>query len=230
MTAQTWRKLLVKLLITTAAMVCVGSAAATEKPEDGDIRGMHIGMHVEDINNANYERVSCARLDGDGSTQADIAKVSAFADCPADASGLISVQVHYAAIEPWSKISDRFQGTKLAGHPVNLYVRISSEGIVQALLAETDPQARRYMRKKAFLLTLRIKGRYGRENWTCSKDTPNDQKHRVGGMFIDETCKKQLDGRQLIVHTRLYRKAGQGPKDFVGSTIFEILGPNVESS
>lgn len=218
-----------KAIAISTLVLATGLVWAADKAQDRDIRGLRIGMSVQEVTNKNFERVNCAQLDGAGQ-QVEIKAVSEFKDCLVDSDGLSSVQVHYAAIEPWNKISDRFQGTKLAGHPVNLYLRISSNGTLRALLAETDSQARRYLRKKAFLLSIRIKGRYGRENWTCKRDKPTDEKQRVGGMFIDEICEKKLEGRRLLVHTRLYREAGQEAGEFIGATKFEILGPDVQSS
>jgi len=215
------------MIIATVLALFAGAVPAAEDPDDGDIRGLRIGMNVKEVNNENYQRVNCVVPDT-GGKQADIATVSDFQMCPADSSGLVPVQVHYAPIEPWSNISDRFQGTKLAGHPVNLYVRVGPEGTIKALMARTDPEARRYLRKKAFLLSLRIKGRYGRENWHCKRDKPSDERQRVGGMFIDETCEKQLEGRRLIVHTRLYRESDQDQDESTSGTLFEILGPDVQ--
>ncbi len=221
------RRHLAGLLLLTASLAGFDAATAAEDPAQGDIRNLRIGMRVDEIRQEDYRKVSCALASTDNSTtQVDL---DGYERCPTDGRGLIPLRLHYAPIEPWSQISDRFDGTKISGHPVNLWIDIDRSGHLQGIRAETDAEASRYMRKKAFLLGLRVKARYGKENWSCERSEPNDQKQRVGGMFIDEICEKQLDGRRLILHTSLYRAAGQEIKEFVGATELEILGSGIQS-
>ena len=45
-------------------------------------------------------------------------------------------------------------------------------GVVQGIRIVTDPEARMYLKKKAFLLGIRVMGRYGRDGWTCTEAEP----------------------------------------------------------
>ena len=111
-------------------------------------------------------------------------------------------------------------------HPVILSLLIDDRGVVQGIRAVTDPDARMYMKKKAYLLTLRVKGRYGRDGWHCRREEPVGGKTPVGGVFIDEVCEKTYHGRRLVVHTDLYRTAEQSGREFTNATRLEILSPS----
>ena len=115
--------------------------------------------------------------------------------------------------------------TQLAGHPVVLSVLLDGGGVVRGIRALTDPKAGLYLKKKAFLLGVRVKGRYGREDWACRENAPPGDRTPVGGMFIDEICEKDYNGRRLVLHTELYRAPGQDGREFTDRTRFEILGP-----
>ena len=49
---------------------------------------------------------------------------------------------------------------------------IDEQGVVQGLRIVTDPEARLYLKKKAFLFGIRVMGRYGRDGWTCTDGRP----------------------------------------------------------
>lgn len=212
------------LLLLLSCLIGPGALAA-ENPDEGDVRNLRIGMHVADIHSDDYRAVSCASTSD--AESAPLAAIQQFRECRADSRGLHPLRMHYAPIQPWSQISSRFSGTKIAGHPVNLWIDVDTNGRVQSIRAETDEAASRYLRKKAFLLGLRVKARYGRENWTCERAGPDQNKLRVGGMFIDEVCEKSLEGRRLILQTNLYRAQGQEADEFVGSTRLQFLAKDV---
>jgi hypothetical protein len=79
-----------------------------------------------------------------------------------------------------------------------------------------------YLKKKAFLLGIRVMGRYGRDGWTCTDATPGD-KAPVGGMLIDRRCEKIFHDRRLILETDLYRTADQQGQAFTDATRLEIF-------
>lgn len=204
-----------------AAGLLLGFAAgAAEDPEEGDLRDLRVGMTVGELPAEGYTDFACGN-DGAAPGPA-IAGWQAYARCPADARELHEVAFAYAEsrLEP---LGDRWEGTKVAGHPVIPSLLIDESGVVQGLRIVTDPEARLYLKKKAFLFGLRVMGRYGRDGWTCT-DLPPGDKQPVGGMLIDRRCEKQGHGRRLILETDLYRAAGQEGQEFTGGSRLEILG------
>ena len=110
-------------------------------------------------------------------------------------------------------------GDKLGGHqgrrpPGDPLAPDRRQGVVQGLRIVTDPEARLYLKKKAFLLPIRVMGRYGRDGWDCIDAQPGEGRPPVGGMFIDRHCEKTFHDRRLVLETDLYRTAGQSGQEF----------------
>ena len=95
--------------------------------------------------------------------------------------------------------------------------------MVQGIRIVTDPDTRMYLKKKAFLLGIRVMGRYGRDGWTCIEAEPGAGRAPVGGLFIDRHCEKVFHDRRLILDTDLYRTADQQGQEFTGATRLEIF-------
>ncbi|MBV8592194.1 MAG: hypothetical protein JO212_19425 [Acetobacteraceae bacterium] len=87
----------------------------------------------------------------------------------------------------------------------------------------TDPNARLYMHKKAFLLGQQAKARYGDEGWTCTQGSPSDNEQPVGGVFVKEHCEKITPTRHIIVERDLFRHPGEDLKQFVDDSKITIL-------
>jgi hypothetical protein len=111
----------------------------------------------------------------------------------------------------------------VAGHPVIPSLLIDDQGVVQRIRIVTDPDARLYLKKKAFLLPIRVMGRYGRDGWACVDAAPGAGMTPVGGMFIDRRCEKTFHDRRLVLETHLYRTAEQSGQEFTDSTRLEII-------
>ena len=94
--------------------------------------------------------------------------------------------------------------------------------MIDGLRIDTDPQARLFWRKKAHLLALVVKSRYGEEGWECHDNEPSGGETAVGGLFIKQRCEKVAGERKLLLDQRLYRRAGQPMNDFVNETHVEI--------
>jgi hypothetical protein len=109
-------------------------------------------------------------------------------------------------------------GTIVAGHPAVLTLLVDGSGHVGGLNIETDPKARLFVRKKAFLLGTQVKSRYGADGWTCSQGQPESGEQPVGGVFVKERCTKTARGRSLVVERSLFRRPGQDAKSFVDET------------
>jgi hypothetical protein len=209
--------------IACAVIVVVlvaASATAAENPLEGDLRDLRVGMAVAELPVEGYVDLACGNDGREPGTPLD--GWSQFERCPPDAAGLHEVAFAFAP-SPLEALGDRWEGTKVAGHPVIPSLLIDDDGIVQGLRIVTDPDTRLYLHKKAYLFGIRVMGRYGRDGWTCTEADPGDDRSPVGGMFIDRHCEKTFHDRRLILETDLYRDAGQQGREFTNATRLEIF-------
>lgn len=205
-------------MLLTAATVGWANGAASQ-PAANDLRDLRVGMALADVPATGYVDLACAADPG-----RKLASWSEFASCPADGRGLHEVRFAYdEASNPLGPLDDKYQGTKVAGHPVLLTLLVGDDRRVDGLEIETDPKARLYLRKKAFLFASQAKARYGVAGWDCAGLPPAEGEEPVGGVFVNERSEKVADGRRLIVERRLLRHAGQPIKDFVGDSRLTIL-------
>ena len=197
-----------------------GPAGAAEDPQDGDLRDLRVGMSVAELPAEGYVDLACGNAGG--APETPLANWAEFERCPPDAAGLHEVTFAYAE-SPLAELGDRWEGTKVAGHPVIPSLLIDEQGVVQGIRIVTDPDTRMYLKKKAFLLGIRVMGRYGRDGWTCTEAEPGAGRAPVGGLFIDRHCEKIFHDRRLILDTDLYRTADQQGQEFTGATRLEIF-------
>lgn len=195
----------------------VGGRLVAAEEGDGDIRGLRVGVAAAALPMRGFAQFTCT-VSGEA-----IGGWVEHARCGAGADGLREVSVRYdEAVQVWAAVNDMWEGTKLAGHPVLLSVLFDEGGTAQAIRVVTDPKARFYLRKKAFLLGIRVMGRYGREGWACADDPTDAGRIPVGGMLFARECVKDLPDRRLLLRTDLYRGPGQVGRDFTDATRFEI--------
>jgi hypothetical protein len=214
------RRLLGMSLAGLACALLAEPASTADDPLEGDLRGLRVGMRVAELPAEGYVDLACG---GDrGEPGAALASWGDFDRCPRDADGLHEVTFAYAE-SPLAELGERWEGTKVAGHPVIPSLLIDDAGMVQGIRVVTDPDARMYLKKKAFLLGIRVMGRYGRDGWTCTEAEPGAGRAPVGGLFIDRHCEKIFHNRRLVLETDLYRTAEQQGQEFTGATRFEIL-------
>lgn len=200
-----------------ATALLVGPAVGQTAPSEGDIRGLRVGVAASELPERGLVGFACA------GTSTELAGWTDYARCAVGEDGLREVSVHYdEAAQPWAAVNDAWEGTKVAGHPVLLSVLFDEGGTAQAIRVVTDPEARPFYKKKAFLLGIRIMGRYGKDGWTCTDDPPDAGRGPVGGMLIARDCSKELSDRRLLLRTELYRAPGQQARDFTDATRFEI--------
>ena len=205
---------------TIALAFLAGAASAAEDPLEGDLRDLRVGMTVAELPAEGYVDLACGN-DG-GEPGLTLVGWADYARCPPDAAGLHEVAFAFAP-SPLAALGDRWEGTKVAGHPVIPSLLIDGDGVVRGIRIVTDPDARLYLKKKAFLLGIRVMGRYGRDGWTCVEAEPGDGRTPVGGMFIDRRCEKLFHDRRLILETDLYRTREQQGREFTDATRLEIL-------
>lgn len=194
------------------------------RAEENDLREFRIGMAVSDLPPTGYTGFACA-----DDPARKLESWTDYAQCAPDPSGLRALRFQYdESANPLAKVNGLYEGTKVGGHPVVLTLLIGqSAGAarVEGLVIETDPAARLYLRKKAFLFADQVRARYGDAGWTCSEGQPTGDEAPVGGVFLREHCTKTTSDRRLVLDRALFRRAGQDLKDFVSSTRLEIRGP-----
>ena len=201
--------------ILAGILLCAGILRAQE---GGDLRDLRVGMSIAAIPAGEYIDLSCV-----GTHDQTLVGWSDFRKCPRDAMGLRSVGFRFnEGLNPLAQVNDKYQGTRVAGHPVLLTLLIDEGGMIDGLLIDTDPQARLFWRKKAHLLALFVKSWYGEDGWQCHNTEPSGGEMAVGGLFIKSRCEKVVGERKLLLDQRLYRRAGQPLQDFVNETHVEI--------
>jgi hypothetical protein len=193
------------------ALLAALQQAAAQDALGNDLRDIRIGIAIADLPSAGYVDFSCA-IDADRTLWG----WSDWRDCPAGADALRALRFGY---DPATSRN----GTVVAGHPVILTALIDNAGTVAGLKIETDPKARLYLRKKAFLFGPQVKARYGPDGWTCTQAQPQAGEQPVGGVYVKERCAKTIQGRAVVVERNLFRQAGQDEKNFVDETRVTIL-------
>ena len=194
-------------LVFAAAVTAAVPAMATA----GDLRDINVGMAISSVPDAGYINLTCA---GEKITHR-LAEWAQWQACQAGADQLRGIRFEY------DRESGR-EGTMVGGHPAILTVMIDKDAKIAALTIETDPKARLYLRKKAFLLGLQAKSRYGEDGWSCAEAKPGADKQEVGGVFVDEKCSKTTDGRTVEIERHLYREPNKELKDMTDETRITI--------
>jgi hypothetical protein len=189
-----------------SSLALEATMVAAEEPAGNDLRDIRIGMAVTDLPATGYANFACTNDQGHA-----IAAWSDWPTCPEDKEGLRAIRFDY---DP----STSREGTMVAGHPAILTLLVDDKGLVAGLRIETDPKARLYIRKKAFLLGLQVKSRYGTDGWTCQQRQPDSGEQPVGSVFLKESCLKTVQGRSITVERKLFRRPDQDMKTFVDET------------
>lgn len=186
-------------------------AATATAGEPNDLRDVRVGMAVSELPQAGYVNFSCA-----SKPDQKLAGWNHWKECSAGDDGMHAVHFEY------DRATSR-EGTMVAGHPAILTVLVDDSGHVGGLQIQTDPKARLYKHKKAFLLGMQAKSRYGDEGWSCTEGQSNAKEEPVGGVYLNEHCTKTVSGRDISVDRKLFRRPGQDVKSFVDETRIRIL-------
>jgi len=199
-------KLLCRAVMALPLLVFTAQFACAQVDRSSDLGDLFIGMPIRAIPNAGYIDLSCV---DDASRK--LRSWSESSECPLGMDQLRAVRFEF---DP----ATSRDGTSIAGHPVILTALVDDSETLAGLKIDTDPEARLYMRKKAFLLGVQVKSRYGSEGWTCMQREHEAGERTVGGFYIRESCRKVLQGRLLVIERDLFRRPDQGRKDFVNRT------------
>jgi hypothetical protein len=200
--------------VVAIACVLCGPARADEN----DLRDLRVGMSVLDIAAEEYLDLRCV-----ASPETKLDGWSQFRRCPATADGLRAVSFRFnESRNALAAVNDKYEGTKIAGHPVVLTMSIGEDGRLERLRIDTDPKARLFLRKKAHLLALVARTRFGEEGWRCKDVKLGGGETAVGGVLVNEHCEKSAEGRVFLLDRAVYRRPGQSSSEFVNETHLEI--------
>jgi hypothetical protein len=203
---------ILSLLVASALTTPATAQNSGDKDSGGnDLRDIRLGMPAKDLPDEGYANLACAT-----DPQKTLTTWKGWRDCPADPSGIHAIKFGY---DP----ATNRDGTIVAGHPALLTLLVDDAGIVSGLRIETDPKARLYIRKKAFLFGTQVKSRYGLDGWSCTQAQPDANEQPVGGVLVRERCTKTIPNRSIVVERNLYRKPDQDIKSFVDETRMTIL-------
>ncbi len=201
-----------------AIAVTVLAHARAARADENDLREFRVGMDVGELPRSGYLGFACA-----DNPEHKLSSWQEYRQCSPQASGLRAVRFRYDEnANPLAKVNDTYEGTKVGGHPVLLTLLLGDTDRVRGLVIETDPTARLFMHKKAFLFGEQVKARYGEEGWVCVNQdlTPNEQP--IGDVAIKEHCEKNTATRHFVLDRALFRRSGQELKDFVSRSRLEI--------
>jgi hypothetical protein len=188
-----------RAVLLAGALAISFSAAVAEELDD--LRGLSVGAAVADLPTEGFAGFACAAPPG-----AALAGWRDWATCPADPAGRHEMRFRYADGD-----------TKVAGHPV-LLGTLFDAGRLAVLRISTDPAAPLFLRKKAFLLGLQARHRYGEDAWACTDTPAAGDEEPVGGVFVKQACSKSVPGRDVVVERTLLRHAGSAAREFVGES------------
>lgn len=142
-----------------------------------------------------------------------------FHRCRPESSGLREIYFRYDdELEYWAKANnllsqmEQHSGTKTYGFPIVASALFDADGIVSGIRIVSDPRAED--RDEAYLLRNFLTARLGRDGWDCEGSPPAEGEGSVGGIFVKQRCRKQIDERTTAsLSTRHLRKAGQSQID-----------------
>ena len=175
-------------LLGWQAVALAHSPARAEEFGGNDLRDIRLGMAATELAESGYVDFYCA-----ADPKHALAGWKDWRDCPAGASGIRAIRFGY---DP----ATSRDGTMVAGHPAILTVLIDDSGHVAGLQIETDPKARLYIRKKAFLLGLQAKSRYGSDKLGVHGG-PAGCGRAAGGRRLPQGTLHQ-DGQRPFAHCR----------------------------
>jgi hypothetical protein len=187
-----------------AATLAALPAAAIEG--HGDLRGgVSVGMSVADLPETGYKEFVC--LAPKGKTLQGFADYKA---CEPDGDHLHAMRVEID--EPGQ------DDTLVAGHPVDLTLGFDDEGRLARIVILTKRKGPLFVRKKAFLLGLQARARYGDQGWNCQESPLGADEEALGPTSVKEHCVKSDGERRITVDRALYRKTGSDAKAFVSES------------
>jgi hypothetical protein len=209
---------LLALVVCLSGLVCASDvfSGADERPRRLEIWDVQLGAPVDQLPDE-FIDYACGTIGGPPSRPLDGWRD--FRRCRPEPSGLHEVYVRYDdELEYWAKANnllsqmEQHSGTKTYGFPIVVSALLDADGIVSGIRIVSDPRGED--RDEAYLLRNFLTARLGRDGWDCEELPPADGETSVGGLFVKQRCRKQVDERTTAsLSTRHLRKPGQNQID-----------------
>jgi hypothetical protein len=212
--------------------------AAAERPRRLEIWDLKLGTPAEQLPD---EFIDLACGTSGGPPALPLNGWNEFRRCRAEPSGLREVYFRYDdELEYWAKANDltaqmeQYSGTKTYGFPIVVSGLFDEGGSLRGIRIVSDPRDASQNRDEAYFLRNFLNARFGRDNWQCDDLPLADGETAVGGIFVKQTCRKQIDDQtSALLATRYLRKPGQAQFDpqsgrettgqFESSVRFELI-------
>ena len=196
----------------------LASSAPGERPRRLEVWDLRLGSQVDQLPD---EFVDYACGTNGGPPSVPLNGWQDFRRCRPEPSGLREVYVRYDdELEYWAKANDligqmeQYSGTKTYGFPIVVSALIDGDGVVSGIRIVSDPRDPTQNRDEAYLLRNFLTSRFGRDGWQCEDSPAADGESPVGGIFVKQRCRKQIDERTSAqLATRYLRKPGQSQYD-----------------
>ncbi len=193
-------------------------AAPADRPVRLEVWDLQLGSRVEALPD---EFVDYACGTNGGPPSLPLEGWRDFRRCRAEPTGLREVYFRYDdELEYWAKANDlaaqmeQYSGTKTYGFPIVVSALIDGEGVVRGIRVVSDPRDASQNRDEAYFLRNFLTARFGREGWQCEDLPLAEGESPVGGIFVKQRCRKEIDERtSAALATRYLRKPGQSQFD-----------------
>ena len=154
-----------------------------------DLRDFKVGASIQLVPERGYVNLRCE-------DKTEIFKWSSFKECEKNSdTNLYIIAFEY---DERFAVTEEFEGTQVAGHPVLINIAIDEQGILQEININTDPTAPFYFRKQSHLLWLRVHSKYGSQGWDCIDEIPEKNHIKIGKKYINNTCVKIIENKIII--------------------------------
>ena len=216
-------KLFRSLLIAIAWWATAAASPAAEfTPE---FRTLGLGQKATELSTEGYENFACGT--NGGPPRMALEGWADFMKCPPEENGLREVYVEFGTAigrlaelfrdtygeELWIQ---QYGGTRVANFPVIMSLLFDEEGVARGFRVVTDPRAPVEDRGRAYLLRFRIFPLYGSEGWDCVDRPPAAGETGVGNTYLNQVCRKEVDGKRVRVEAHFFRRPGQTGVDANG--------------
>jgi len=193
--------------------------AQAERPRRFEVWDLKLGSHVDQLPD---EFIDYACGTNGGPPSLPLNGWSDFRRCRPEPSGLREVYFRYDdELEYWARANDliaqmeQYSGTKTYGFPIVVSALVDNDGIMVGFRIVSDPRGESPQgRDEAYLLRNFLNARFGRDDWQCEDLPLAEGESAVGGIFVKQRCRKQIDERtSASLATRYLRKPGQSQYD-----------------
>ena len=176
----------------------------------GDLRDFTVGSSIELVPERGYVNLKCEN-------NKQISKWANFKNCTKNSDGYYIISFEY---DERFAITEEFEGTQVAGHPVLINLALDADGILQEINVNTDPSAPFYFRKQSHLLWLRVYSKYGGKGWECIDKDMQTGHIKIGKKYINRVCSKSVDNKLITIQSQFYFVGEKNNRDNLVSKSF----------